>query len=352
MSESYQSNAGAAEIAQWLASRRRIAVLTHTKPDGDAVGSSLALMRALRELARREGRDPADIVAFYAGPLPHWIHDVAATDEFRDLGETALGVFGPDGAVITDTGAWAQLREAEGYLRPRPDEVAIIDHHIDGNASVGRRRWVYPGAAAACLMVAEVCRLLLGCEGLSELPAGVAQPLYLGLATDTGWFRHSNVSPEALRVGGELLDAGADHARLYEIVEQQDPPGRILLLGKALSGMELHLEGRLAILTIRIRDIHDARLQPGQSSGFADVPMHIGSVRVSAVLTEAEGGAAPLTKISLRSKAGDEPVDVNEVARAFGGGGHARAAGARAEGTIEGVKARLVEVVGGQLAER
>ncbi len=354
----WSTNATLAEIASTLRPARRVVVLTHVKPDGDAIGSTIALVRALNQPG--EWTSPTRAGAWYFGPTPPWLADVAL--------ETPYKVFGPhdepaevsaeqepDAIVVLDTGSWAQLEQVHQWLGPRRERVCLVDHHVQGDPEVAARRHIDTGAAAACQPVAELCRLLLNKPALRDLPARVAEACYLGIATDTGWFRHSNVSRAVMHTAGELLEAGADHVRLYQAVEQRETASRLKLLSRALATLELHDAGRIATMSVSRQDMQAVGAQPGESGGFVDFGQSIPTVQVTALFTEAspeeygQEGKGPITKISLRSKAGPLAVDVNVVAKKLGGGGHVRAAGARTNATIEQTKARIVALLSEQL---
>ncbi|MCB9844564.1 MAG: DHH family phosphoesterase [Phycisphaeraceae bacterium] len=339
----YTSSTTLREAFEWLEPTGRIAVLTHTKPDGDAIGSTLSLVRALRSRQPHTGRD--GVVAFYGGYLPDWLASISQGDEWRHASVEALESFDPQRIVIADTGAWKQLEDVGPFLRGKADRVLVVDHHLDGDPDIADRRVIDAGWAAASMPAAELAVALCGVSDAGALPREIAAPLYVGLAADTGFFRHSNVSSAVMRLASELLRAGVDHVNLFEMIEQRDPAGRIRLLGKVLSEMELFCDDRLAVLTIRLADVHAHGLKSGQTSGFGDHVMTIGSVRVSAVLTEVGGREGPVTKMSLRSKGSRGAVDVNRIAREFHGGGHAQAAGARTDGDLESIKRRLVDTV-------
>lgn len=343
-SPSWASSITLPEAAAWLAGAGKVAVLTHVKPDGDAVGSSLAVARALNR-ARGAGAQRAVVV--YAGPLPNWLRAVAGpTTWYAVQPDGHAPVQHPDAVVILDTGSWTQLEEVREWLLPLRDRTLVVDHHMQGNAEVATRRVIVPSAAAAAEPAAELCRLILGKASCAELPADIAEALYLGLASDTGWFRHSNVSPSALRLAADLLQAGADHSKIYEQVEQHDHPSRLCLTARALASLELFADGRIALMTIRLSDVHACHAGPSDTGGFADLALSIGSVRVAATITEAEPGPSdprPLTKISLRSKSSGQCVDVSRVAAAFGGGGHVRAAGTRTRMSMDDARRQLLE---------
>lgn len=317
-------------MAQRLTSAGPIAVITHAKPDGDAAGSSIALTRSLRKAG-------IDAVSWFVGPNPPWLPELASDTPYATFepGTTATPPQGVDdqrSAVIVDTGAWSQLAEFKPWLLQRPDRTLIIDHHLHGDPDITPNRLLDTAAASCTEIVAPVCAQLLQLENCSSLPTDVATPIYLGLATDTGWFRHSNVRPATLRLAADLIDAGVDHAALFTLVEQQDTAARWRLLGRALNTLELARHGSVAVVSLTLDDFKDSKASPNDTGGFADKLLTIGQVQVAAVLTESaseNNDNGPITKVSFRSKPGPKAIDVNELARTLGGGGHARAAGAK-----------------------
>lgn len=340
------------EIAAWLAPARSVLVLTHAKPDGDAIGSAIGLVRALRLAARSVGKDPATIRARFVGPVPRWLKAVADADEYDHLDARPLTDDNPDALVVVDTGSRSQLEAAADFVAARADRNAIIDHHLDGDPTLAARRVLDFKASAASVTIADLCRRILGLASVADLPQPIAQVLYLGVASDTGWFRHSNVDPRTMHTAADLLEASADHGALYTLSEQQQRESRLRLLGRVLTNMRLLCDGQLAIMPVSALDKTETGVLPGESSGFADLALTIETVRVAVVITEVENADPPTCKLSLRSKAGPDRVNVNEVARGFGGGGHAQASGARSEGTIDQIADRLEAAVGEALRAR
>ena len=345
----YTSSTTLATLATWLAGCRRIVVLTHLKPDGDAIGSTISVVRALNAASPFGPAPRAE--AWYFGPLPPWFADVVGDTPHR-----ALDAQGPpdhldcDAVLIVDTGSRSQLEPAQDWLRKRAEVCAIVDHHVQGDADLAALRVIDTRAAAACQPATTLCCLLLGVPGPAALPEPVATPLYLGLATDTGWFRHSNVDKAVMTLAGDLIDARARHLWLYQTVEQQETPSRLRLLARALASIELAEAGRVAVMSLRVRDFAECQSQPGESGGVVDFTQAIPSVQVTVLLTEAEarefgrdGGV--ITKISMRSKPTGLGVDVNAVARELGGGGHVRAAGARLPLPLDATKAKVLEAI-------
>lgn len=342
----WTSNSDLPSIARWLRGLRRVVVLTHVKPDGDAVGSTIAAARAINVAAGREVAVP-----WYWGPLPDWMKDITGKDAYRVIDEQHRAEHDtredPDGVLIVDTGSWTQLHEVREWLLKRTDIAALIDHHRQGDADVADKRVIEVDAAAVCEPVAELCRLLLNVPSLSKLPIEIAEPLYLGLATDTGWFRHSNVSPGALRTAAQLLEAGVNHSRLFEWVEQRDRVSRLRLMARALSSLELYDRDRIALMTLTLQDFHDSHAASTDSAGFSELALSAERVQVCILLTEAfvnEGGN--ITKVSFRSKDNPNSFDVNAAANKLGGGGHMRAAGAKVSAGIAETKKKALEALG------
>ena len=335
----YTSNTTLPDLARSLHAARSVVVLTHAKPDGDALGSTIALTRALNHTWPKEL--PPRAQAWYVPPMPPWAQDIVGNTPHRVLGAALGGSEGPpnhvdpDMVVVCDTGSWTQLEHVRDWLTSRSGVVAVVDHHVQGNPEVGSMRMIDTGASAAVQPVGELCRLVLNVASIDKLPQDVAEPLYVGLASDTGWFRHSNVTAGVMQEAAALLKAGARHTALYRAIEQRQSLSRLRLLTKALSTLEMHENGKVALMTLTLADIEASGAEPGESGGFIDYPGMVDGVEVSCLLTEAweptphGTSPKPATKISLRSKAGERFINVNEVAKTLGGGGHIHAAGAR-----------------------
>jgi len=339
----YESTVSPGELAMWVRDAGRLLLITHVRPDGDAVGSTLAVARA----AKLAG---VEISLAYAGELPPWMGDI--------LGETPwvhLDAGDPpppfDHCLICDTGAWSQLEPYKPWIAGKADQVAVLDHHRSGSPDVAERRVIDSDAAAACEMAAEVCSMLLGIGSAADLPVDIAEPLMLGLGTDTGWFRHPSVTPHVLRLAADLVQAGAEHPKLVKMTMLSDPIQRLKLMSKALGSLSLHEDRGVAIVKVRAEDLASTGASVGMTSGFADPALSVRSVRVAVVLVELppDGSGKSLVKISMRSKI-DGP-DVAKIAGAFGGGGHIRAAGARSELSLEETEKKLLELVAESTSE-
>lgn len=344
-------NADAGAIAARLRAAKSVVVLTHAKPDGDAAGSALALARALH-------RAGLQAETWFVGPHPAWLPEVVDQTPHRLLapakpaepidGRGPLSI-NPDLFAVVDTGSWQQLAELKPIIESRAGQTVLVDHHAHGNPEVADLRLIDTKAASCTEVLAPVCCALAGTKSAAELPVDVATPLYLGLATDTGWFRYASVTGRTLRLAADLRDAGVVHTDLYRIIEQQDTIGRWRLIGRALSSVELHdlgrPWGRLAVMSLRLDDFSAAGADRNDTGGIADMVLAVRAVGAAALLTEGEvtRGEPPLTKISIRTKPIPGALDAGTLTARLGGGGHFHAAGAKMRTSLDEARTALLE---------
>lgn len=321
------------EAADLLSGWRRPLLLTHARPDGDALGSLLALDSVLRGL----GADPLPIVfeglpdryRFMPGidRLVHWSPQVSA-DMLGDV----------DSVIVLDTCTYTQLRPIADWLRSATQPKLAIDHHVSRD-DLADHYLVDESAAANCLILFEWAKAV----GWS-LEAPACDALFTGIATDTGWFGHSNTDHRVLSAAADLSARGVRPYDLRRQLYQHSKPGPIRLLGTALTRMRLTANDRVAVMTLPLEAFRQARALPGDTEDLIDQPMRIGSVAVAVLLVEQEDG---ITRVSFRSKPPTDgvaiDVDVASVAEAFGGGGHRRAAGARVDGLLADVRERIIK---------
>ena len=327
MSE-YVSNTTLDVVAERLRRARRVVITTHQKPDGDALGSGLALARAIGSLG-------IDASIWLIGPLSDNLRGLIDQDAIHFVDEESLPPNDADVIVVVDTGAWVQVEPLHNWLRERTDRIIGLDHHRNGDADMSAQRIVDPECAATTQLIVR----LLDAMQVPLDSAAMADPLLAGLATDTGWFRFDSADAGVFRVVARLLEAGADKSRLFQLIEENDRPERLAMTSLALRSLELVADGHAAMMLLRPEDFQETGAVVEELNGIVNLPMTVGEVRACALLTSS--GPAQ-TKISLRSKpAIDTPdrkypaVDVNELARLFGGGGHRHAAGARLDCSID-----------------
>lgn len=328
----YTTNATWDELADSVRSARRIVVTTHQRPDGDALGSVLALHRGLSTPER-------EVEIALMGPLESALAGVA--------GETPYGLVERDGppaeadlVIVADTGAWTQLEPLAEWLRARQARVIGLDHHARGD-DVAARRIVDPSAASATVLVARLLEMLGVPFGAGD--NSVAEALFVGLATDTGWFRHPNADARAFALASRLLEHDVNKSRLHQMIEESHPVERLAIQARALSSLTFAVNGTVAIQALSLRDFAETGTTAQNLVGLVNGPMSAGAVRVAVLLAEAEPG---LTKLSFRAKPGGGAfTDVNELAQEFGGGGHVFAAGARIAAPLDEARRRLLAVL-------
>lgn len=300
-------DASAAEVAKVLARPgERVVVTAHHNPDGDAIGSMLGLARALRAAGQ-------DVVLAHPDPEPvpgdlaFLVADgeeIAATPP-PDVAERVL--------VTVDCASAGRLWHEPVHEAARL--VVNVDHHQD-NTRFGDLNLVEPLASST----AEVVVGVIAAAGW-PLTADVAAPLYAGLVTDTGRFGYSNTGPAAHRVAAALIEAGVDPAEMSRRLYEEQPLDRLLLTGRALERARPLAGGRMlgAVLT---RDDF-AAVGGDDTEGIVEVMRGVRGIRAAAFVREA--GPPGAWRASLRSA--DPAVDVSEIARLEGGGGHRQAAG-------------------------
>jgi len=326
----YESNTTLAETAQRLREANSVLITTHAKPDGDALGSTVALARALSLLGK-------DVQRWIMPPVQPNLARLADGDQLHLCeDDDTQPTDEPDAIVVVDTGAWSQLAPMKSWLQARRDRITIVDHHLRGDDS-GAWRYIDSSAAAAAEIVAELID-----ELAVEYDPTIRDAIYVGIASDTGWFRFSNTTPKTHELAARLMRLGVDHASLYARLEQAERPEKLQLMIRALDSLKMIADGNIAVMTLRQSDFADTGAVQEETERLVDLPQVVADVQVVVLITEAEDGQV---RLSFRSKPGDNAVNVSEVARHFGGGGHARAAGARLEGTIDQVRTRVIETL-------
>lgn len=320
-----------------------VALACHVDPDGDALGSMLAMHHVLRRRGVKtvaswgsSSRDDPGPGASTRWPLlvpPQYtflpgIRDLVPSSEFPPA---------PEVFVAFDTGSPDRL----GSLRPAAEAagtVLVIDHHASGT-SFGDVRLLDPEAAATAVLVAELIDRL----GV-ELDRTIATCLYVGLVTDTGRFQYASTTPEVMELGARLIAQDIDHAAINRRVWETHSFGYLKVLGRALERAQLEPAAGLAWTAVLQRDIDDLGIAMSEVEGLIDVLRTVESAECALVCKEqpSSAGGPRRWKASLRSKGA---VDVGHLATTLGGGGHAFAAGFTAEGELEDVVGRVVDAL-------
>ena len=318
------------QTIELLSRCKRVLLTTHVRPDGDALGTTAALALGLRA----KGVE-AEVLLLSHLPRKYAFiyqeHGIVYRDVEKGWPEAGFPFDRFDALLVADTGTWSQLpglqERVTGWAAPK----LVLDHHVTQQdwADV---KLVDTSAAAA----AEVAAELLEGWGV-PFDAAIADALYLGIASDTGWFQFANTRPYTLRLAARLMEAGVDTDRMYRLLYQNERAERIALQTRAQQSLQLLEDGRLATMRVRQVDFADTRAHVPDTENLINVPLQIRTVEVSLLFTEPpEGGPV---RVSLRSKGG---VDVAKFAEQFGGGGHARASGLKVDGNFDDAYERVV----------
>ena len=311
-------------VVEALASHDRFLVTSHENPDGDAVGSLLAMHLALTEL----GKDSV-MVLCGAAPLP-------VEYGFLELPDHGLLRELPDDRgdrVLVAVDCAQESRLTDDRLL-EAGTIVNVDHHHD-NSRFGTANLVVAEASSTAELLGDVFAAL----GVALTPA-IAVALYTGLVTDTGRFQYANTTPKALRLAATLLEAGADHQRIFEGVYESMQFAKLKLLARALDRATLYEDGRVVVSHLLRGDFGEVGAVEPYSEGIIDVLRAVEGAELAALIREPPRDGSPARKISLRSSS--DEIDVSAIARKLGGGGHRQAAGFSSELPIEEIASFIV----------
>ncbi len=321
-----------AQVLERLSADESFVLATHEAPDGDALGSLLAMHGLLSALGKRAEM----FVAASDLPLPY---------EYRFL-SLQHAIQQPPGDVASRTVIFLDCgnidRNSAAVLRDGA-HLINIDHHHD-NTGFGTVNHVVPEASCT----AEIVWDLMHGLGVSPTPA-VAQALYVALITDTGRFMYENTGPRAHEMAAELIAAGVDVQEVYRHLYEELPLAKLKLLARGLATIRTYDSGRLTLAVITADDLSATGAEESDHEGIVDHLRSVRGTKVAALVRDAPPSVdgTPRRKVSLRAT--DEDVDVSVIARTEGGGGHRRAAGFTTELELEEIVALLRREIAAQL---
>jgi phosphoesterase RecJ-like protein len=315
------------DIREQVFARQTFLLTSHARPDGDSIGSQLAMAYALEALGKRvriinadsapdhylefPGVDRIEIASAVPADADA---DAVIVMECSDLGRT--GVTGFDGRFIIN-----------------------IDHHV-GNRMYGALNWYDPSAAACGEMVFELIR-----ELRVPLSHEIATHIYLAILTDTGSFHHSNITPRTFDICRQTVEAGVNPATMARRVFDSNSFGKLKLIGALLNSMALVDEGRLAVLYMDDAMLASCGCTHNDTEGIINLPLTAREIQAVVFFKATATGDV---RVSMRSK---YDVDVRLVANAFGGGGHKNAAGFTVSGPLEAVRPQILARLGNAIEE-
>jgi phosphoesterase RecJ-like protein len=306
-----------AEAAEAIRAGDRFLVTTHENPDGDALGSMLATVLALKQLGK-------DTAMFLAGEAP-----LPAEYGFMDLAELQRTVPADAAArilVAVDCANESRIGPDPEILQLVP-KVIDIDHHHD-NTRFGDVNVIDAKASSTGELLRDLFR-----ELEVELTPPIAEALYIALVTDTGRFQYTNTTPKSLRLAAELVEAGADLHRIFQGVYETVQFAKLKLLARALERAQVYEGGRLVVSYLLRDDFHEVGAAEPYSEGIIDYLRAVEGADMAALIREPPRAAGPTRRVSLR--ASHDELDVSAIARKLDGGGHRQAAGFSSELPIE-----------------
>jgi phosphoesterase RecJ-like protein len=303
-------------LKRYLQSAKNAAIITHTNPDGDAIGSSVALAYILKKL-----NIDSNIVV--SNDFPKFLQWIDGSDRImvyaKNKHEARTAIKTADIIFCLDFNSLDRVEILEKIIRETSVPHILIDHHIDPANDFDLKFSYYPISSTSELVYRIGIKLL----GTKILPANIAEALFCGMMTDSGTFSHSSSYPDFFKIIADLLNCGVEKDKITHLVYDNFTENRMKLLGYALSKMVVLHEYRSAYITLSREDLKKFNFQIGDTEGFVNCPLSIKGIVLSLLLVEKDDHI----KMSLRSQGN---FDVNEMARKhFYGGGHFNASGGK-----------------------
>ena len=315
------------DISKSILNSNKIGITYHASPDGDAVGSALALLNALRKLKKDAYLISKDTLTDNLKFLP--LSEEATGNVDTPLENTTT-------VVVLDCGNFERI---SGNLKNFKGKIINIDHHIS-NDYYGDENYVDDSAAATAEVVFELLEYMgINFEEESEDILKIGQCLYTSLVTDTGAFRHSNVTFKTHTIAAKLKKVGVNNTLIHQNLFDNKSFEKVRLIGKALNNMELLLDKKVALIQIPKSYAEELGVELQDTSDIISFGLQIKGVEVAVLIKEIENGS----KASLRSKS---DFDVRNIAESLGGGGHVKAAGITLKGIcMDEAKDRILEQI-------
>jgi phosphoesterase RecJ-like protein len=315
-------------FSEIIRTHERFLLVSHVRPDCDALGSELGMAGVLESLGKKvrivNGQATPPNLAFI-DPAKR-IGVIGQTVQPAELAEVQV-------VMILDTSAWQQLGAMADFIRPFPGKRLVVDHHVSAD-ELDAEEFKDTTAEATGRLVVDAAEAL----GVKLRPE-IAMPLFAAVATDTGWFRFGSASAQTYRTAARLIDAGASPATIYRDLYEQDTLGRVNLRGVILSRVTSELGGRLAYTHVLKEDFERTNSLPSDTEDVINMALAIKGTEVAVIFVEQAGGTF---KISFRSRSA---VDCSQLAERFAGGGHKAAAGATVNGTLAEVQPLVLDAV-------
>ena len=329
------SKEGIEALKAMLAEPRKIVILSHTNPDGDALGSSLALAAALRSAGHYVNCIVPNRFPYYLKWIPDSENIIVHSLDTEHRTENAISE--AEIIICADMSAISRLEKLCEIIKQNTSaKRVLVDHHLNPEQAFDVM-FSHPESSSTALVMYHIIVEMFGRDAITK---SVAEQLYVGIMTDTGNFAFSFLTPELFRVVAELAETGIDIPTLYNNVYNSFTEGRARLFGYVVNRkMKTLLQGKVAYLSLTEEEMRKFWFQQGDSEGFVNYPLTIKKMKMSAMFSEQQD----FIRISFRSRGN---VDVNEFARRyFNGGGHMNAAGGKSFDPMEKTIQRYIDAV-------
>ena len=318
-----------------LSQPKRVVILSHTNPDGDAIGSSLAMAEVLKGLGH-------SVNCILPNRFPYYLKWMPCSESLiihanDKLGITQSVIEAAEIVICADMSSLSRLESLTEIIESNTTAKRIlIDHHLNPSSEFDLI-FSSPESSSTAYLVYEIIKATFGTQALNQT---IATLLYVGMITDTGNFAFSNINPDLFRAAADLLETGIDVPTIYNNVYNSFTEGRARLFGYVINRkMKTLLKGTVAYMSLTEEEMRRFWFQQGDSEGFVNYPLTIKKMRMSAIFVEHHD----FIRVSLRSRGN---VDVNLFAgRYFEGGGHKNAAGGKSFVSMAETIARFEQAV-------
>ena len=323
-------------LKELLSQPKKVVILSHTNPDGDAIGSSLALSQVLKQRGHT-------VNCILPNRFPYYLKWMPCCDELIIHAQDKIGIAqsviaAADVVICADMSSLSRLEALTEIIAANTTAKRIlIDHHLSPSDEFDLV-FSFPESSSTAYLVYEILKAAFGTEVFDQT---IATLLYVGMITDTGNFAFSTINPQLFRAAADLLETGIDVPTIYNNVYNSFTEGRARLFGYVINRkMKTLLKGTVAYMSLTEEEMRRYWFQQGDSEGFVNYPLSIKKVKMSAMFSDQQGG---FIRVSLRSHG---KVDVNTFARRyFNGGGHHNAAGGKSFMNMEDTIAHYIAAV-------
>ena len=310
------------QIAEAINNSKKIIILPHKSADGDCLGSAFALKLMLQNIGKEV------VVLLEEKPFPRICNIVFGVEDEREIEN--------DLVICVDCGDKARLGDRISFFEKGCNTINI-DHHPT-NTNFATQNYVNPTAAATGEIIFELAQYMN-----IEINHEIATNIYIAIASDTGGFSYSNTKPKTHRIAAELLETGFDNASINQFLFDSNSMTRLMLMKEALNSLEVYANGKIAIVSITEEQMKNIGAEEDDAGGLISLARSLDTAKISLCIKEQNGGKE--VKVSMRSNI----IDVSELSKKFGGGGHVRASGCTINADIKTAREMLLSEIEKQL---